>query len=147
MTVSSFAWTMRVIAVVLLISVILANLVSGINLRVAKQWTGFQTMSQRPLASNLKSSGKFIDVSCLRSMAFATFCLSAFFTFLGIYTRTSDCMSSSQAEVHTALTYVDISAISIGFSEDVSFYFVAVVNASSGLGRCFAGSLADFIGK
>jgi hypothetical protein len=87
------------------------------------------------------------DTSCFRSMAFTTYCISAFFSFLGIYTRGLICFDVGNANsLPQVLTYLDISAISIGLSDDVSFYFVAIANASSGVGRCAAGLLADAIG-
>lgn len=45
------------------------------------------------------------------------------------------------------LTYIDLSALAIGVSQDMAFYLVAIANASSGLGRIMAGLMADKVGK
>jgi len=45
------------------------------------------------------------------------------------------------------LTYVDVSAASIGISPSFSFYFVAIANAGSLLGRYVAGYMSDRLGK
>ena len=48
---------------------------------------------------------------------------------------------------HKVLTYVDVSATSIGISSSFSFYFVAIANAGSLLGRYVAGYMSDRLGK
>ena len=48
---------------------------------------------------------------------------------------------------HEVLTYVDVSAASIGISSSFSFYFVAIANAGSLLGRYVAGYMSDRLGK
>ena len=48
---------------------------------------------------------------------------------------------------HKVLTYVDVSAASIGISPSFSFYFVAIANAGSLLGRYVAGYMSDRLGK
>ena len=48
---------------------------------------------------------------------------------------------------HKVLTYVDVSAASIGISSSFSFYFVAIANAGSLLGRYVAGYMSDRLGK
>ncbi|KAJ7580900.1 major facilitator superfamily domain-containing protein [Mycena floridula] len=108
-----FPWTMRILALIVLFFVGLTNL----------------TLKRR--LPPTKSNPGLFDLNCLRRPAFAMFCISSFFVFLGIY---------------TLLTYADISAISVGFSDEFSFYFIAIANASSGVGRCAAGVLADIIG-
>ena len=44
------------------------------------------------------------------------------------------------------LTYIDLSATSIGISPKFSFYLVSITNAGSGLGRISSGLLADRFG-
>ena len=46
----------------------------------------------------------------------------------------------------TVLTYVDLSATSIGISSGFSFYLVAIANGSSGFGRIVSGLLGDKLG-
>ncbi len=48
--------------------------------------------------------------------------------------------------MYTVLTYIDVSAVSHGISENLSFYLVAIVNTSTDVGRCRAGGLADRMG-
>ena len=44
------------------------------------------------------------------------------------------------------LTYIDLSAVSVGISPEFSFYLLAIANAGSGLGRISSGILADRVG-
>jgi len=44
------------------------------------------------------------------------------------------------------LTYIDLSATTVGISPNFSFYLVSITNAGSGLGRIVAGILADELG-
>lgn len=44
------------------------------------------------------------------------------------------------------LTYIDLSAITVGISPDFSFYLVSIANAGSGLGRISSGFLGDRFG-
>lgn len=45
------------------------------------------------------------------------------------------------------LTYVSVTATSMGVSESFSFYLVSIANASGGVGRIGSGFLADKFGK
>jgi MFS transporter, MCT family, solute carrier family 16 (monocarboxylic acid transporters), member 10 len=45
------------------------------------------------------------------------------------------------------LTYIDVSAVSFGISENFAFYLVAIANAASAVGRLSAGVLADKAGE
>ncbi|KAF9001750.1 MFS general substrate transporter [Cyathus striatus] len=76
-------------------------------------------------------SGGLLNLKAFKSAAYTTYCLSSFVTFLGLY---------------TVLTYVGVSATSIGISNDFSFYFIAIGNASSLFGRYTGGLLCDRIG-
>ena len=76
------------------------------------------------------------------------YCASSFVTFLGIYTREDHVLRyilSSLIQV-AVLTYVGVSATSLGISSEFSFYFIAIANASSFFGRYTAGNLADRLG-
>lgn len=44
------------------------------------------------------------------------------------------------------LTYIDLSATTVGISPDFSFYLLSITNASSGFGRVACGVLADKFG-
>jgi len=44
------------------------------------------------------------------------------------------------------LTYVDLSATTIGISPEFSFYLVSIANAGSGVGRIVSGYFADKLG-
>lgn len=85
-----------------------------------------------------------------KSLPYTLYCTSTFIMFLGLYTRTSS--PSTLFVLHltrslAVLTYVDVSAVQIGISEDFSFYLVSIANAASGLGRYAAGLTADRIGS
>ena len=45
-----------------------------------------------------------------------------------------------------ALTYIDLSATTIGISPEFSFYLLSIANAGSGVGRLASGILADKFG-
>ncbi|KAI3618137.1 monocarboxylate permease [Moniliophthora roreri] len=77
------------------------------------------------------ADGGMLNLSAFKFAPFTIWSLAAFINFLGLY---------------TALTYIDISAVRAGISQDFSFYLVAIANASSGLGRVTAGFVADKIG-
>jgi len=66
-----------------------------------------------------------------KNPAFSTYAVAVITGFLGLY---------------TVLTYIDLSALAIGVSQDMAFYLVAIANASSGLGRIMAGLMADKVG-
>ncbi|KAG6911389.1 hypothetical protein DXG01_016486 [Tephrocybe rancida] len=78
-----------------------------------------------------KVAGGIFNFSALRSPAFLIYCLSAFVAYLGIY---------------TVLTFIDVSAASVGIPEDFSFYLVSIANAGSGLGRITSGLIVDKTG-
>ncbi|RDB23012.1 Riboflavin transporter MCH5 [Hypsizygus marmoreus] len=75
--------------------------------------------------------GGLLNLSAFKSAPFSIYCASAFFCFLGIY---------------TVLTYVSISALVLGISPDLSFYLLAIANASSLFGRYASGLLCDRYG-
>ncbi|KIJ59680.1 hypothetical protein HYDPIDRAFT_43826 [Hydnomerulius pinastri MD-312] len=79
----------------------------------------------------VKVTGGLFNWAAFRNPVYTTYCISGLFTFLGLY---------------TALTYMSVSAESVGVSSDFSFYLVAIVNASSAIGRLSAGLLADRYG-
>jgi len=75
--------------------------------------------------------GGLLNLRAFKSAAFTIYCLSAFFIFLGLY---------------TVLTYVNISASLLRNTGSLSFYLVAIANASSIFGRYAAGSISDSLG-
>ncbi|KAF5378329.1 hypothetical protein D9615_008721 [Tricholomella constricta] len=87
------------------------------------------TVRRRLPPSNLP--GGLLNLNAFKSAPFTIYCLSAFFCFLGVY---------------TLLTYVSVSALELGISDSLSFYLVAIANASSLFGRFASGSLADRFG-
>ncbi|KIK19606.1 hypothetical protein PISMIDRAFT_682917 [Pisolithus microcarpus 441] len=46
----------------------------------------------------------------------------------------------------SSCSFVPISATAVGMSNNFAFYFLAIANAASALGRLSAGFLADHIG-
>ncbi|KAF5367908.1 hypothetical protein D9757_011252 [Collybiopsis confluens] len=111
-----FAWTVRIIGFILLVGLAVANLAL-----------------KRRLPPSPRSNGIFnLEMfKSFKSPAFTIYCLSSFFIYLGFY---------------TLLTYVSVTATSIGISESFSFYLVAIANASSGVGRVLAGWCGDKFG-
>ncbi|KAF8065358.1 major facilitator superfamily domain-containing protein [Lyophyllum atratum] len=109
-----FPWTMRIIGFILLLALGCSNLL----------------LKRRLPPSDVP--GGLLNLAAFKSAPFTTYCASAFFTFLGLY---------------TVLTYVSVSAVELGISASLSFYLVAIANASSLFGRFAAGSLSDRWGK
>ncbi|KJA24153.1 hypothetical protein HYPSUDRAFT_38917 [Hypholoma sublateritium FD-334 SS-4] len=108
-----FQWTMRIFGFILFTSLGAANL-----------------LLKRRLPPKHVSGG-LLNLRAFRSAPYTIYCVSAFVTFLGIYTM---------------LTYVAVSAIEVGVNSDFAFYFIAIANASSLFGRYAAGRVADIIG-
>ncbi|KAJ7671825.1 major facilitator superfamily domain-containing protein [Mycena rosella] len=87
------------------------------------------TLARRLPPKNVK--GGVFNLKAFRSAAYSIYCLSGLVAFLGLY---------------TVLTYIDVSAVSIGISPNFSFYLVSIANGCSMFGR-FAGGLgSDKIG-
>lgn len=76
-------------------------------------------------------SGPFFNLEAFRNPAYSVYCAAGFVTFLGLY---------------TVLTYIDVSASSIGIDDDFSFYLVSIANAGSFVGRLSGGLLSDRYG-
>ncbi|KAF9001719.1 MFS general substrate transporter [Cyathus striatus] len=77
-------------------------------------------------------SGGLFNLQAFKFAPYTIYCISGFVNFLGLY---------------TVLAYIDVSALSAGVSQDFSFYFVAIANASSFFGRYCSGLIADKIGS
>ncbi|KAE9398815.1 MFS general substrate transporter [Gymnopus androsaceus JB14] len=77
------------------------------------------------------SSGGLFNLAAFKSPAFSAYCASSFITFLGLY---------------TVLTYIDVSASSIGIDDNFSFYLVSITNAASGFGRLTSGVALRILG-
>ncbi|KAI5987323.1 MFS general substrate transporter [Pisolithus marmoratus] len=75
--------------------------------------------------------GGLLNLSAFRNPAYTLYCISGIACLLGLYTM---------------LTYLPVSAAAVGMSSNILFYFVAMANAASILGRLSAGWLADHIG-
>ncbi|KAJ8083484.1 hypothetical protein PM082_009358 [Marasmius tenuissimus] len=88
------------------------------------------TMRRRTTPSRVPGA-PFFTFSFFKLPSYSLYCLSTFTVFLGFY---------------TLLTYVASTAASLGVPENASFFFVAYCNAASGLGRVFAGLVADRFG-
>ncbi|KAJ3512139.1 hypothetical protein NLJ89_g3699 [Agrocybe chaxingu] len=108
-----FKWTMRIFGFILMAVLGASNL-----------------LLERRLPPRHVEGG-LLNLRAFRSAAYSVYCVSAFVTFLGVY---------------TVLTYVGVSATSIGISTDFAFYFVAIANAASLVGRYCAGVVCDRVG-
>ncbi|KAK7030427.1 hypothetical protein VNI00_014171 [Paramarasmius palmivorus] len=126
-----FPWAMRILGFILLFCLAIPNL----------------TLARRLPPKH--ANGGMLNLAAFKFPPFTIWALAAFVNFLGLYTGMSlflAALSNWVMNIATALTYIDISAVKAGISEDFSFYLVAIANASSGLGRITAGFLADRIG-
>ncbi|KAF7373937.1 MFS general substrate transporter [Mycena sanguinolenta] len=79
----------------------------------------------------VKTPGGILGLHVFGKNAFSAFCVCTFITYLGLFTM---------------LTYISSSAIAFGISPNIAFYFVAVANFSSGIGRLISGLLGDRFG-
>ena len=115
-----------------------------------------QTLDRRLPPVNVK--GGLWDWAALKNPAYAVYCISGATTFLGLYTSEFACpffassMSGRWSNVFVTnarrivLTYIPISAVQVGVSNDFAFYLIAIANGSSAFGRVSAGLLADRVG-
>ncbi|KAF9220115.1 MFS general substrate transporter [Gyrodon lividus] len=87
------------------------------------------TIDRRLPPINVK--GGLFNWTAFKNPAYTVYCISGVTAFLGLY---------------TALTYIPISAIQVGVSNDFAFYYIAIANGSSAFGRLTAGLLADRLG-
>ncbi|XP_006457704.1 hypothetical protein AGABI2DRAFT_190143 [Agaricus bisporus var. bisporus H97] len=87
------------------------------------------TMRRRLPPVNVK--GGLLNLAAFKNASYTIYCISSLINFLGLY---------------TVLTYVSVSAESLGSSSDLAFYFVSIANAASCFGRWWGGMFADRIG-
>ena len=100
-------------------------------------------------------AGGLFNFRAFKSAAYSTYCASAFVVFLGLYTGEYFffffwvCSRNPEyvIPVSVVLTYADVSATSIGISQEFSYYFISFINASSLFGRFAAGSICDRYGQ
>ncbi|KAJ7503026.1 major facilitator superfamily domain-containing protein [Mycena galericulata] len=76
-------------------------------------------------------SGGLFNPAAFKNPVYTIYCISGIVAFLGLY---------------TVLTYIDISATSVGVSPDFSFYLISIANGASLVGRLMAGIAADKFG-
>ncbi|KAJ7496845.1 major facilitator superfamily domain-containing protein [Mycena latifolia] len=75
--------------------------------------------------------GGLLNPAAFKNPAYTVYCISGIVAFLGLY---------------TVLTYIDVSATSVGVSPDFSFYLISMANAASLFGRLGSGILTDKLG-
>ncbi|KAF9461812.1 MFS general substrate transporter [Collybia nuda] len=92
---------------------------------------GMANLTLRRRLPPINSPGGLLNLKAFKSAPFTFYCLSAFVIFLGLY---------------TVLTYVGISALVLGIPPDLSFYLIAIANASSLFGRYTSGAISDRVG-
>jgi MFS family permease len=81
----------------------------------------------------VKKSRSLVDTAAFRSPVFVLFCFGVFFVFVGLYIP--------------FYYIIDYAQYKVGVSEDLSFYFLCVINAASAFGRIIPGLLADRLGS
>lgn len=104
--------------------------------------------------------GGLFNWAALKNPAYAVYCISGAATFLGLYTGGFPLvqphwfnvpgggrMFVRLTRVGIVLTYIPISAVQVGVSNDFGFYLVAIANGTSAFGRIAAGLLADRVGE
>ncbi|KAG9311915.1 MFS general substrate transporter [Chiua virens] len=87
------------------------------------------TIDRRLPPVNVK--GGLFNWAALKNPAYGFYCISGVVTFLGLY---------------TVLTYIPLSAVQAGVSNDFALYLTAFANAASAVGRISCGYLADRVG-
>ncbi|KAJ7935198.1 major facilitator superfamily domain-containing protein [Mycena leptocephala] len=76
-------------------------------------------------------AGGLFNPAAFKNPAYTVYCFSGIVTFFGLY---------------TLLTYIDVSATSVGVSPNFSFYLISMANGASLFGRLTAGFMADKFG-
>ncbi|KAJ6589954.1 major facilitator superfamily domain-containing protein [Mycena vulgaris] len=76
-------------------------------------------------------AGGLFNPAAFKNPAYTVYCTSGIVAFLGLY---------------TVLTYIDVSATSVGVSPDFSFYLISMANAASLFGRLMSGVATDRLG-
>ncbi|KAJ7935201.1 major facilitator superfamily domain-containing protein [Mycena leptocephala] len=76
-------------------------------------------------------AGGLFNPAAFKNPAYTIYCLSGIVTFFGLY---------------TVLTYIAISATSVGISPDFSFYLISIANGASLFGRLMSGIATDKFG-
>lgn len=115
------------------------NLIPLIGFRWTVRVFGFMLMATMGMANIFlkrrlpptKVRGGLFNIKAFRNKAYSTYCVSGIMILLGLYTE---------------LTYISVSAVTIGVSKDFSFYIIAIANAASAFGRLSSGLLGDKIG-
>lgn len=128
---SRFPWTMRIIGFILLFSLSLPNV----------------TLRRRLPPKHV--AGGLFNLQAFKSAPFSVYCLASFSSFLGLYTGLlvlSMSLVLSYRHNTTVLTYIDVSALSVGVSPDFSFYLVSIANGASLFGRLSTGIAVDMFG-
>ncbi|KAJ6618891.1 major facilitator superfamily domain-containing protein [Mycena sp. CBHHK59/15] len=90
---------------------------------------GNLTLKRRLPPKNV--SGGLFNPAAFKIPVYTILCISGIISFLGLY---------------TVLTYIDVSATSMGISSDFSFYLVSMANGASLFGRLTAAMAADKFG-
>lgn len=80
----------------------------------------------------VNKAGGLFNLKAFKSAPYSVYSISGFFTFLGLY---------------TVLTYIDVSATSVGIDPEFSFYLISIANGASGVGRYLTGVLTDRLGS
>ncbi|KAG1890889.1 MFS general substrate transporter [Suillus subluteus] len=75
--------------------------------------------------------GGLFNLKAFRNTAYVIYCIAGILAFLGLYTE---------------LTYISVSAVEIGVSENFAFYIIAIANGASTFGRLSSGLMGDKIG-
>lgn len=115
------------------------NLIPLIGFRWTIRVFGFMLMATMGMANIFlkrrlpptKVRGGLFNLKAFRNKAYSTYCVSGIMILLGLYTE---------------LTYISVSAVTIGASKGFSFYIIAIANAASAFGRLSSGLLGDKIG-
>ncbi|KAG1787916.1 MFS general substrate transporter [Suillus plorans] len=115
------------------------NLIPLIGFRWTVRVFGFMLMATMGMANIFlkrrlpptKVRGGLFNLKTFRNKAYSIYCVSGIMILLGLYTE---------------LTYISVSAETIGVSKDFSFYIIAIANAASAFGRLSSGLLGDKIG-
>ncbi|KAF7297970.1 MFS domain-containing protein [Mycena chlorophos] len=75
--------------------------------------------------------GGLLNLKAFKSLTYSVYCAAGVVAFLGLY---------------TVLTYIDVSAASVGIPTEFSFYLVSIANSASLFGRISAGFATDKFG-
>jgi MFS family permease len=131
-----FPWTMRIVGFImlpcLLFSCVAARPPDKPGNNFMEQGTGHKSVAVKTEKEDIKPDHKTAALALFKQPSLQLLCLAMFITYFGMF---------------SPFFYTTSYAVHEGFSENLSFYTVSIINGASFFGRILPGILADKYGK